>query len=363
MELGGFSPGMLLKKMLRGSLTTGDDELPWQVAVHPKGEEMGGNSGSSLLCPEKSAKWTNWHAFVSIDVLGISTEGMNDAGLTVSVQTFNEASYQQLPSDGSNSTGSPALVCVNNGASWMLGNFQNVSALAQALHDPSAMLMVGLKAGLLAKAVGGLAQVHWAVDDASGGHIVVEYVAGQLRVHDNSGVGTVTNDPPFDWHLRNLNNYVNLSPTWPGMNNAAVQVPSEVGVLPATKSHGVNLLGLPGDYTPSARFVKLFYLRQYAALQQPPRDLEGGVTLATRLLDTVMIPKGVLATGGTDPTGYEFTQWSVLKIPGKRQLFVKDYANSQWRKLDLTRMNMGVAASMPVVDGSSGVKDESSRFS
>jgi choloylglycine hydrolase len=35
-----------------------------------------------------------------------------------------------------------------------------------------------------------------------------------LRLHNNTAVGVMTNDPTWDWHLQNLNNYVALQPTW-----------------------------------------------------------------------------------------------------------------------------------------------------
>ena len=31
---------------------------------------------------------------------------------------------------------------------------------------------------------------------------------------DNSGIGLMTNDPTWDWHLQNLNNYAALQPGW-----------------------------------------------------------------------------------------------------------------------------------------------------
>ena len=43
--------------------------------------------------------------------------------------------------------------------------------------------------------------------DAEGQSIVVEYVKGELRLHNNTKVGVMTNDPTWDWHLQNLNNY------------------------------------------------------------------------------------------------------------------------------------------------------------
>ena len=36
---------------------------------------------------------------------------------------------------------------------------------------------------------------------------MVEYVKGELRLHNNTKVGVMTNDPTWDWHLQNLNNY------------------------------------------------------------------------------------------------------------------------------------------------------------
>jgi choloylglycine hydrolase len=94
------------------------------------------------------------------------------------------------------------------------------------------------------------------------GHVVVESIGGALRVHVNS-VGVATNDPPYDWHETNLNNYANLSPRWPTATD--IEVETEVGTVPQAGGHGYNLLGIPGDYSPSARFVRLFFLKQVRA--------------------------------------------------------------------------------------------------
>ena len=45
---------------------------------------------------------------------------------------------------------------------------------------------------------------HWALADAHGNSAVVAYLDGKLHHWDNE-VGVLTNDPPFDWHLSNLN--------------------------------------------------------------------------------------------------------------------------------------------------------------
>jgi len=56
--------------------------------------------------------------------------------------------------------------------------------------------------------------MHWAMADATGDSVVIEYLDGVLHVNNNT-VGVMTNDPDYQWHLYNLNNYVNLSPRWP----------------------------------------------------------------------------------------------------------------------------------------------------
>jgi penicillin V acylase-like amidase (Ntn superfamily) len=79
------------------------------------------------------------------------------------------------------------------------------------------------------------------------------------------------------------------------------------------------------------------------------------------ILNTVFITKGVVASASSD-SGLEFTQYTVLKLPQKRQFYFKDYENTQWRMLDLKNMNMNASAYLPLADGTMGVKDVSADF-
>jgi len=60
------------------------------------------------------------------------------------------------------------------------------------------------------KDMGFVPPVHLVVTDASGKSVVLEYVGGALKVHDNP-FGVMANSPTFDWHMTNLSNYVTLS--------------------------------------------------------------------------------------------------------------------------------------------------------
>ena len=114
---------------------------------------------------------------------------------------------------------------------------------------------------------GGPITYTWGVVDAAGAAVVLEWVLGALRVHNNSAVGVLTNDPTWEWHVANLNNYAALQRSWVKPNTDGIEVPvddeyyawrdnfyydpappagARVGV-PAPIGHGFNLLGMPGD--------------------------------------------------------------------------------------------------------------------
>ena len=198
--------------------------------------------------------------------------------------------------------------------------------------------------------------------------IVIEYVDGMLSIHNNT-VGVVTNDPPFDWHLRNLGNYINLRPTSnidPKTHTGFVQVDSDIGLVPSLLGTAANTIGLPGDYTSAGRFVRMFYLSQFAIFNEPINTVEDAIQLVTGLLESVFIPEGVIATKKGDPSnmffGHEITQYTVMKVPQKKTFYYKDYYNNQWRKLDLSTMDLTKPAYRLLADGNLNIKDETEAF-
>lgn len=82
------------------------------------------------------------------------------------------------------------------------------------------------------------AQLHWIIADEEEA-ITVESVADGLKIYDNP-VGVLTNNPPFDMQMFNLNNYRNLSEKNP-QNTFSPKIPL------AEYSRGMGALGLPGD--------------------------------------------------------------------------------------------------------------------
>ena len=295
------------------------------------------------------------------------TEGMNEAGLTVSVQVLKQALY--MPPSTEASETNVTNVCFAAFPDWILGTFDSVQGLREAL---STTRIVGLNPEIpLPEMVP--SGLHWSIDDVSD-HIVIEVLDGVIHMHENT-VGVMTNQPDFTWHLNNLNNFVNLRSGWPSNPEILVQT-KEVGPVPdvSKAGHGFNLLGIPGDYSPPSRFVRLFYLRQFAVLRNPPKERKGeakysdSISLVTGLLNNVFINKGVVLGPPTaisklfgDGFG-EYTQYTVIKIPEARLFFYKDYVGTQWRQIKLENLDFSPKEGAPPIkvslnEGTVSIKD------
>ena len=119
--------------------------------------------------------------------------------------------------------------------------------------------------------------LHWAIHDESGRSVIVEYIQGKRMVHEN-GPRVMTNGPDIQWHWRNLNTRVHLSPSYPYQNDMLqVKTNDAVGTVLRPIGHGWNLFGLPGDTTSPSRFIRLFYLRGYSMEASPITNFEDAV--------------------------------------------------------------------------------------
>lgn len=75
-----------------------------------------------------------------------------------------------------------------------------------------------------------------------------------IKIFDNP-IGILTNNPTFDYHLINLKNYMGISAKQPS-NNFSTNFSLE------PLGQGVGGFGLPGDYSPTSRFIKASFLKE-----------------------------------------------------------------------------------------------------
>ena len=179
---------------------------------------------------------------------------------------------------------------------------------------------------------------HMTLHDATGASIVVEYMGGALRMHDNP-TGVLTNAPSFDWHISNLGNYLSLSAYDP----KSLQIGSLTIAPPST---GSGAPGLPGDMAAPSRFVRAFRYSRAAPVLPTSTDSVGN---AFHILNNFDIAPGIIRTqadsqAGGGVAGLETTEWSVVADTKPKRYYVRTYADSQSRMVDLTKANLDAKA-------------------
>lgn len=255
--------------------------------------------------------WVAKYAVIGANALGmpIYVDGMNEAGLAGGLLNApNTAEYQSpTPDQSANSIASQQLLV------YVLTNFATVDEVKAALPQ------MYVNSSPL-KAWGGVAKSRMTLHDAKGGSLVVEYLNGKLVMTDNV-IGTMTNDPPFAWHLANIGNYVNLS----GTDKAPLVVKSQK--FPAASS-GNGMHGLPGSSLSNDRFVRVSLF----ALNTPPATTDVQERRAWHVMNNFDIPYGAIHLdassgygGGVD--SYEFTEWTAIANLKTKVYNVRSFEN------------------------------------
>jgi choloylglycine hydrolase len=329
----------------------------WRVKKHRRKPLLGRALG--FVSIEYSSNVSSAAAGLNLTLDFVAAEGMNEAGLTLSAQTARFSEYQQQPAAGEAAAGAVEAVLWIELVPWALARFDSVAALLAGL---AGVRVVEPAAALVPSGD----KLHWAAADGTGvgGSVVLEYVGGALVVHNNSA-GVMTNDPPLPWHLTHLDGFAGVgsgAAHYPTSDPELMVDTAEAGRLPVNVGHGYNLALLPGDLSPPARFVRLFFLKQIALQQKPlptaaSQEAEAeaaALTLATGLINGVHIIEGTVArSSAADPA--ELTQYAVVKFPASRRFVLRSYDNMQWRLLDLAALDFGSESSFALNNGVNGV--------
>ncbi len=251
--------------------------------------------------------WKAKYGYVFLDALNadVAMDGMNEQGLSVEILYLpGYAKYQAVPANEE----TKVLPYAHFG-DWVLSNFKTIDEVRAALPN---VYVVQEKTPGFGDTI---FPVHYAIYDASGNGLVVEYVDGKMHVYDNK-IGIMTNSPTYDWHLHNLANYTNLAPVNPP------EVIDNGEKFGAT-GQGFGMLGLPGDISPPSRFVKTAVLTRTAI---PAADAVGELNLAEHIINNVDIPLGLARElqKGNQPTN-DVTQWVVFKDLTNKKLYYRTY--------------------------------------
>lgn len=274
--------------------------------------------------PGSGLNWKTKYAAVGMNALGQPTlvDGMNEKGMTGGLLNApNTASYQKPTAEQSkNSIASYQML------TYALTNYATVEEAKKGFEK----LMVNSS---VLQEYHGVVQVRMTLHDATGKSIVVEYLEGKLTITDNP-VGVMTNDPEFAWHLKNVGNYVNLTPV--------ERNPIEInGVKFVPPSSGSGFHGLPGDSLSTSRFIRAL---AYVA-GTPKADNDTQVNAVFHIMNNFDIPPGSIQLPASNPYGggaggFENTEWTTVGDVKNMKYYFRLYSNPTPQVFDMKKMDM-----------------------
>jgi choloylglycine hydrolase len=293
--------------------------LEFAVDIHSDVVFVPRGHARTATAPEGTGKsWTSSYASLgaSAEGLPVIVDGLNEMGLAVGLFYFpGTVGYQAHSTDSAPSTVAP----------WELGSYLlDNHATVQAVKDDVPNIVVP---EVVLSAWGFAPPLHYVVHDAGGESVVLEYVGGQLRVHDNP-LGVMSNSPSFDWHMTNLRNYVNFSFSDASKVDLA-------GVTLAPFGQGTGMLGLPGDFTPPSRFVRA---AAFSASSFPAATGRDAVLRSFKLLNAFDIPQGAVREQTNDEYGNplaDHTLWTSASDLSAKRFYFRTYESSQIRMVEL----------------------------
>lgn len=167
--------------------------------------------------------------------------------------------------------------------------------------------------------------LHWIIADRDCA-ITVESVREGIRIYDNP-VGVLTNNPPFDYQMTNLTNYMSLS-TEPPENHFSDQL----DLTPY--SRGMGMLGMPGDLSSASRFVRVAFTKLHSVSGTSESE---SISQFFHILGSVAQQRGCVHMGEGK---YEITIYTSCCNTDRGIYYYTTYENSQITGVDLHRENL-----------------------
>jgi choloylglycine hydrolase len=256
--------------------------------------------GETITSIDKRVSWKVMRRFITINnVIGedeIAFEGMNDAGLSIS-GNLADASYPQ-------GTQGPTL-STDDIVRYVLAQAGSLDEVEQLLSKVN---------------ISSQWNYHYMVFDAKGNSLVIEFKDHEACFYKDM-TPILTNNPDLEFQLNNLKIYANLQ------NFNAHDISPETG----NQFHGAGMHGLPGDWMAPSRFVRGTELIRNCTPYV--NSDEEAVNLAAKILDSVSLIKGIDLGNSKDGKPI-YTQIQVIKDLVNHILYIKEYDDMEWRKIE-----------------------------
>lgn len=166
--------------------------------------------------------------------------------------------------------------------------------------------------------------LHWIVSSKTES-ITIEQTKYGLKVFDNR-VGVLTNNPPFDFHMLNLSNHLNLT-----ANEAENTFSDKITLIP--QSRGMGGIGLPGDLSSLSRFVRAAFVKLNSVCGT---DEYESVNQFFHILYSVYQQRGAVKVGNS----YEITNYTSCCNTEKCVYYYTTYNNFSVNAVDMYKCDL-----------------------
>lgn len=253
-------------------------------------------------------------------------EAMNEKGLCIAGLDFpDNAFYPEPKEDGSMYNVSPFELPL-----WLLGKCASADEAEKLLSETNIVSIP------FSKDVP-LTPLHWHIADSKRS-LTLEVTKKGTGLFDNP-VGVLTNNPPFEFQMTNLCNYINLTAEYPRN-----RLSGQIDLTPY--GNGFGAIGLPGDYSPSARFVKAAFLKLNS-------DCEGtedsSVSQFFHIMEAVSIVRGCVINKRNNMS---LTTYSCCMDVTKGHYYYKTYSNRRPTAISMfnEKLDDGCLKEFPLMD-------------
>lgn len=252
-------------------------------------------------------------------------DGTNEKGLSMAGLNFPGNAVYREPETGKENVSPFEFI------PWLLGQCATV---AQAREKLRALNLVKIPYSDRLP----LSPLHWIIADRETA-ITVECVADGLKLYENP-VGILTNNPPFDYHMLHLNDYMGVTASVPE-NRFSKAVPLKPYCV------GMGGIGLPGDMSSASRFVRAAFTK----LNARSGDTESeSISQFFHILGSVVQPRGCTQVRGNE---YEYTLYTSCCNTDLGIYYYRTYENSQITGVAMHHENLDGTGlvSYPLVTG------------
>lgn len=239
-------------------------------------------------------------------------DAVNEKGLGIAGLNFVGNAHYGKPAEGMDNITQFELI------PWLLGKCATVKEARAALERMN-IIDTPFTKNLP------VAQLHWIIADKDE-CITVEAVKEGLKIYENP-VGVLTNNPPFNYQMFNLNNYMHLA-----VENRENTFAEELNLN--QYSRGMGGMGLPGDLSSQSRFVRVAFVKMNSLSGDSEEE---SISQFFHILGSVDQQRGCCKLDGGK---YEITLYTSCCNTAKGIYYYNTYGNHRINGVDMHRENL-----------------------